>query len=496
MKRGLGRFVLLAVVALGAAASIAVATSVERAAARRNQEPDQWKLDRERRRVKAPPPAGEQRNMRVVGHSDLQGRGAYQPVPHVQHGRILVYIGHHAGSALNPLTGTTEPNGTSIVDATDPAKPVYRHHLPSHGGERQAQMVQVCDGRALPRADRRKTYLLRTNGDAAHEVWDVSEPGRPAMVATVQGGLRSTHKNWWDCATGLAYLVSDGRPFGWRTDRLLQVFDLGDPAAPTLVRNFGLLGHEPGASGPVPPGLHEATALGKRLYLAYGTSANGVMQIVDLDKLLSRDRGATRYDPVKPTREDLVAPVVSQLEMPPFWGGHTAFPVLGIDVPEYRHFGEHRVRDVVVLVSESVASDCRETHHPVFLVDVTVETRPFPIATFQVPESSGNFCKRGGRFGAHSVNWSMTSRFYRKLIFVSYFNAGVRVVDIRDPFRPTEVAFFIPANTAAGATQTNNVEVDDRGYVYLADRAGAGLHIVELTGDARKIAGLPGEPSR
>jgi hypothetical protein len=41
------------------------------------------------------------------------------------------------------------------------------------------------------------------------------------------------------------------------------------------------------------------------------------------------------------------------------------------------------------------------------------------------------------------------------------------------------------------AIQTNNVEVDDRGYVYLADRADTGLHIVELTGAARAIANLP-----
>ena len=36
--------------------------------------------------------------------------------------------------------------------------------------------------------------------------------------------------------------------------------------------------------------------------------------------------------------------------------------------------------------------------------------------------------------------------------------------------------------------QTNNVEVDDRGYVYAADRAGTGLHILEVTGAARQIA--------
>ena len=39
--------------------------------------------------------------------------------------------------------------------------------------------------------------------------------------------------------------------------------------------------------------------------------------------------------------------------------------------------------------------------------------------------------------------------------------------------------------------QSNNAETDDRGYIYLADRSNTGLHILELTGEARAIAGLP-----
>ena len=41
------------------------------------------------------------------------------------------------------------------------------------------------------------------------------------------------------------------------------------------------------------------------------------------------------------------------------------------------------------------------------------------------------------------------------------------------------------------AIQSNNPEVDDRGYIYVVDRAGTGMHILELTGDARKIANFP-----
>jgi hypothetical protein len=39
---------------------------------------------------------------------------------------------------------------------------------------------------------------------------------------------------------------------------------------------------------------------------------------------------------------------------------------------------------------------------------------------------------------------------------------------------------------------TNNVEIDDRGLIYSADRAGTGLHIMRLTGDAAAVADKPG----
>ena len=43
----------------------------------------------------------------------------------------------------------------------------------------------------------------------------------------------------------------------------------------------------------------------------------------------------------------------------------------------------------------------------------------------------------------------------------------------------------------AKVIQTNNVEVDDRGYIYIVDRANNGMHILELTGPAREAANFP-----
>jgi hypothetical protein len=140
-----------------------------------------------------------------------------------------------------------------------------------------------------------------------------------------------------------------------------------------------------------------------------------------------------------------------------------------------------------------------------WLADVTVESKPQIVSNFTVAESSGDFCNRGGRFGTHSSNESFTPIYYRRVVFLAHFNAGVRAVDIRNPLSPKEIGYYIPATTdktearcgASGkagckaAIQTNNVEVDDRGYIYIVDRANSGLHILQLTGDARKAANFP-----
>jgi hypothetical protein len=442
----------------------------------------------------------EAHNARLAGMHNLQGRSAYHGVIVHQGGRWIAYIGHHDGSARNPLTGAVEENGNSIVDVTNVRNPVYLHHLPAEGG---SQMVQVCSGDELPGGDPGKYYLLRTNGDSGHQIYDVTDPANPIFVVDVTTGLDGTHKNWWECETGIAYLVADLQPDGWTTDRGLKIFDLSNPEHPVFIRNFGMVGSEPGATEPPvrDPGIHEPTRLGDRVYLAYGTSGDGAVQIVDRTLLLEGDP--------TPTPENLLAPVIVQLDMPDYWGGHTAWAMLDVDLPEFELFEEGSPRDFLVLTSESTSNSCFEsTEHMNWMLDITDEAHPFPVANYHVPESEGLFCDRGGRFGAHSQNWSYTDTFYKKMVVFSYFNAGARMVDVRDPYHPKEVAFYIPATTddtiencadidgleeCFTAIQTNNVEVDERGFVYLFDRANTGLHIVQLTGEARELIEPPSD---
>lgn len=436
----------------------------------------------------------EAHNMRLVGHHDLQARSAYWGVIQEQNGRWIAYAGHHNGSAFNPLTGMVETNGTSIVDVTNPRRPFLLRHLPAEGDpnvpdDGGSQMSQVCSGDDLPAGEPGKWYLLRTNGDFGHQIYDVSDPANPVFIVDVTTGLDGTHKNWWECDTGIAYLVS-GVP-GWRTNRMTQVFDLSNPRSPVHIRDYGLVGQEPGSTGEIPTGLHGAISAAHRVYFGHGTSADGTVQIVDRTKLLT--------GPAAPTPENLTFPVIAQFDTSPLVGAHTTFPILGVRIPALGPFNVGGTRDILAIVNESTANECTgESHQMVFFADVTIESTPQVISNYHVPDPDGVFCRRGGRFGAHSSNESFTPIYYGKILFVAYFNAGVRAVDIRNPFDPKEIAYFVPATTAntdprAGkiAIQTNNVEVDDRGLIYIVDRANTGLHILELTGSAREIANLP-----
>jgi len=312
------------------------------------------------------------------------------------------------------------------------------------------------------------------------------------------GNYRDTHKSWWECDTGIAYVVS-GLP-GWRAKRMTEIYDLADPSKPVKIRDFGLDGQQPGSTGAVPTDLHGPISMPQinRVYFGYGSSAGGILQIVDREKLLK--------GPKEPTAANLLYPQIGRMDMSPLTGAHTVFPMLQMPIADFASSG-HSTRDMLMIVNEATQNECKpQAREMVWFADITIETHPQIVSNFNVKEASGNFCSRGGRFGAHSSAEDMSPVFYKKLAFITYFNAGVRAVDVRDPFEPKEVGYFIPSITEATdkrcirgsnppackvAIQSNNVETDDRGYIYIVDRANTGLHIIELTGPARAVPGLP-----
>jgi len=512
----------------------------------------------------------EHKDMKLVGFNDLQNRSTYQPTLHKQvvHGQVryIIYAGHHtlaqpgdglappgtpALPSFNPLTGNNDENGTAIVDVTDVRHPKQLVHLPvSNGTGGGSQMVRVCDGIG---ANVGKVFMLRSYASSAHEIWDVTDPSNPKDVRTVRNGnpvigaqtgtpgaMAGTHKSWWECDTGIAYIVGrrgNDTTNGWRGGNHIFIFDLSDPANPVFLRDWALDGQQPGGvipphftsvpsiHGPISTGPNTATnpiagtgATLDRVYFAYGTGSNGVMQIVDRTKLLPPPFGtgvkcgsaASTLDPPSCATADFKTAELGRWIMNPDNGAHTNFPLGRMTVQDFvTDTGNDvgAVRDIVFVTSEATANFCaNQVRHLTHTVDVTAEGKPQSIGTFQVSAASGDFCDRGGRFGPHATNEEFGPPFFQKLVFVSEFNAGVRAVAVRDPYNPKEAAFFIPAvtpatdlrcgpfkgnpNVCVQSIQTNNVATDDRGFIYIVDRADTGMHILRLTGKAAEIAGL------
>jgi hypothetical protein len=234
---------------------------------------------------------------------------------------------------------------------------------------------------------------------------------------------------------------------------------------------------------------------GNRVYFGYGTNKGGVLQIVDRDKLLN--------GPKEPTPENLRYPEVGKLDdvglerRPhgvPDAGDADRRIRQGQGRQETRHRHHRRRAD---------PPECQEARQMVWFADITVEKTPTIVSTFQVPEASGQFLQPrrplrhaflqrehgAGLLQAHDVLRLFQRRRARR--------RRAR------PYTPRRSPTTFPAITEATdkrcvkvdgkesckiAIQTNNVETDDRGYIYIVDRANTGMHILELTGDARKAA--------
>jgi hypothetical protein len=495
--------------------------------------------------------SGEQKNMRRVGHTDLQGRPSYHPTfITYPDGRVIAFAGTHSnttdnGPRPNPLKpgSPLEPNGTMIVDISDPSRPVEKFHIPGPVAGAQTQSNRACLGSDLPYGTAGHVYLMRnvqtnTRSISGYEVWDVTDVTQPTLVGEMRN-LRNTHKHWWECKTGIAYLPgSRGAPAPqWRQGQSMMIVDWRNPKSPVYLRTHGLPGAQPSGTGPVPPSLHGPISahehpsaagslarpraapdglddvIGNRIYTAWGVGDDGVLQILDRKKLLPHPFGTFGGDPDNPKNEELEAPQTSILYMSPDQGGHTSFPVFGLKPKSYQDFTEFKTRDVVMLASESTADKCAEAPHWSFVVDVTVEnsktappgTRvqqnawqgPMVLSTMWLDPRQGekfkrgNYCKRGARFGVHSSEENFANPFYGRLTFLAYFTGGVRAYDIREPQGPVEVGFYVPESNALtlkpDGYMTNNLEVDDRGYIIAVDRNGAGMDIMELRGKAKKI---------
>jgi hypothetical protein len=258
----------------------------------------------------------------------------------------------------------------------------------------------------------------------------------------------------------------DFEPSDGKDHQFYMIVDLEDRAHPREVGRWWIPGQRKG-DPEAPLKRHEARYdFGYRLH-----NVLSFPERPDRAYLGYIDGGIVILDISDKARPKLVSRVDYH---PPFTGfTHTVLPLFE--------------RGLLVVTDEATGDEGTDWPKLVWMVDAREETNPVIIATAPKPDGFEELHRVGGRIGAHNIHENDPepgSARLQNTVVASWFSAGLRIYDIRDPFRPEEIAAFLP-ETPAGqrGCRISDVFVDDRGIVYGCDRAKGGLYLLEYTGD-------------
>lgn len=402
-------------------------------------------------------PVPEQVNLRLVGHSTLNGVG--------KGGEGLALKRYGARTVLF-LAHESAPQCFSVVDVTSPSKPEVLKQVPVEADFVRCNSLGLS-GNILVVA-RQSVKASQPHGGIT--VYDVSDAGNPKMLSYYDlTGPHSRGTHYLTFTDGrFAYLSTGARDFTPKNpldDQFLMIVDLQDPANPREVGRWWLPGTRVGDEEPAPARvkpfdtgfrLHTPLIPPERPNRAYLAWIDGGVVILDLS-----DKANPR--------------LVSRLSWQSLNEGfmHTVVPILD--------------RGLLVASQESTKEGCQDWPMRIHLIDVKDETRPYPLATLPRPANFEELCKGGGRFGAHNINLNhmpQVSRVLKNTVVTAQFAGGVRIYSIKDPFHPEEIAYYAPKvpGNKGGAIQINDLIVGEDGLIYANDRLTGGLYILEYTG--------------
>jgi hypothetical protein len=363
------------------------------------------------------------RGLRAVGYFDCPGGGQ------VVVRNNVAYIGH-----IKP------PDGTSIVDVSDPAKPRKLAEITIPEGT-LSHKVRVENDVMLVNREIFPIGRQDASFRGGLEIFDVSRPSEPRHIASWPA--RGMHRFTFDGR----YVYGSPELDGYRGN-IVGIIDCKDPSRPEEVGRWWMPGQWT-AGGETPPWqgtahrCHHPIRLGNRLYVSYWHGGFVILDITDMGK----------------------PKFVSGLDWsPPFpWPTHTALPIpFAI-----------RGRRIMLVADEDVVRLGPAPPAFLWIVDITEERHPIPFASFQVAEEDGSF--KPEYTGMHQFCEEVRGTE----IPIAWFAHGLRIVDIANPHAPREVASFMPpVPQGADRVQSNDVCFDSRGLIYLQDRT-RGLHILE-----------------
>ena len=387
-------------------------------------------------------------NLEVVGYHDLAGRPAFKLAIQKVDERWYLYVGH------------LWHRGWSILDVTEPARPELLSFIAGPANTWTIQM-QVAGSGMVTGLERIAPGWGDEPGAPFGEgliIWDVSEPASPVELGRWQTGSTGSHRNFYD--GGNLVHVAGAAPGLHR--KIYRIVDVSEPTSPREVGRFWLPEQEREDSDSWilchgPPTVEDGFA-----WLSYG---EGGALIVDVSNL-SRPELVSRLDFKGITNHH---------------GIHTYLPI-----PR---------RQLAFVNDEAINEDGNERLNLAGIVDVADPTDPRLILMFPQPVPPPetrvrNFFEKGGRFGPHNhhhPNHHPDHQDRDDLAYLTYFNAGLRVFDVRDARNPQEIAWFLPPDPRATTgpkptkpvAQSEDVLVDARGYIYVSHKS-QGVWIMRL----------------
>jgi hypothetical protein len=252
---------------------------------------------------------------------------------------------------------------------------------------------------------------------------------------------------------------------------------VSDPKNPKEAGRFWLPGQKSGEEKPKgqPVGFHGPVNVsedGNTAYLGYAPA----VLVLDI-----RDKANIK--------------VLGRLDTaPPFGDDHSGNQALHTVLPI-------PTKNLLLVTSEAHAERCdQEAAQLAGLIDIRDPMKPRLMSLLPEPVPPPNspykhFCEKRGKFGPHNTNQEQHNPAIEKqgdLLYLTYFNAGLRIVDISNPHVPRETGWFVPPEPTIKVgvrprerggliTQTEDVAVDARGNIYITDKQW-GVFILRYTG--------------
>ncbi len=364
------------------------------------------------------------------------------------------------------LAHESAPKNFTGVDVTDPRKPkvIVQTDLP-HGKMRSNSLEAAGDLMAV-------AYQVSTPGlkPAGFELFDISNPEKPRSVSVFDASgpqSRGCHQLWF--VDGETVHMSCGdpdlKPRNPKDDQIYRIVDVKNPSKPTALGRWHLPGTMESDSEAPPRRLPAKFDAGFRAH-----NTNVYPQRPDRCYLGYIDGGIMILDISDKAHPKLVS---HWSNSPPYNGfNHTVLPLFE--------------RGLLLVTDECVQKDGADWPKLVWVLDARDEQNLVSIGTLPV-SGVKPLLHRGGRCGAHNLHENPPAKgVWRSedIVLGTFFNAGVRAYDIRDPYEPKEIASFVPPapeGSPVGTAQINDVLVDDRGVVFAVDRHSGGLYSLEMS---------------